>query len=143
MKTYMVKEKELKKKWILIDAQGKILGRLATRIATVLLGKHKSSYSPHQNCGDYVIVINAKDIKVTGKKESQKVYRHYTGYPGGLKEYSFKRLMERKPEEIIRLAVKRMLPHNNLRDHRLKNLKIYANSKHNHQAQQPVEMKIK
>ena len=142
MKTYMPKESEIDKKWILVDAQGKILGRLASKIAMILMGKHKVSYVPHQDCGDYVIVINAKNVKVTGRKEEQKIYRHYTGYPGGLKEYNYKRLMEKRPGEIIRRAVKRMLPHNNLGRTILNHLKVYADSNHKHQAQQPVEVKI-
>ncbi len=142
MKTYISKEKEVEKKWLFIDAKDKILGRLASKIAMLLMGKHKVTYSPHQDCGDFVIVINAKDIKVTGKKADQKKYRHYTGYPGGLKEYSFKRLMEKKPEEIIRRAVKRMLPHNNLGRNLLCHLKIYADANHRHQSQKPVEIKL-
>ena len=142
MKTYLAKEKEIEKKWLLIDAKGKILGRLASKIATVLMGKHKTYYAPHQDCGDYVVVINARDVKVTGKKEQAKMYRHYTGYPGGLKEYNFKRLIAKKPEEIIRRAVKRMLPHNNLGRTILKHLKVYAGNQHQHQAQKPVEMSV-
>ena len=142
MKTYMPKESEINKKWILVNAQGKVLGRLASQIAIILMGKHKPSYSPHQDCGDFVIVINAKDVKVTGRKEEQKVYRHYTGYPGGLKEYNFKRLIKKKPEEVIRRAVKRMLPHNDLGRHMLNHLKIYADNNHKHQAQSPVEIRI-
>ena len=142
MKTYIVKDKDIEKKWLLVDAKGKILGRLATKIATLLTGKHKPTYAPHQDCGDFVVVINAKEVKVSGKKEEQKIYRHYSGYPGGLKEYNFKRLLEKKPEEIIRRAVKRMLPHNNLGRKLLKHLKIYSGNTHKHEAQKPVEVKL-
>ena len=140
MKTYMPKKGTVDKKWVIFDARGKILGRLATKIATILMGKNKPIYSPHVDCGDSVVVINAKEIKVSGKKEDQKLYHHYTGYPSGMKEYNYKRLMERKPEEIIRRAVKRMLPHNNLGRNLMKKLRIFAGSEHTHAAQKPVEV---
>jgi len=142
MKTTIKKTSEIDKKWLLIDAQDKILGRLATKIAMILMGKHKPSFSPHQDCGDFVVVVNARAIKVTGKKVQEKIYRHHSGYPGGLKEYNFERLMERKPEEIIKRAVKRMLPNNNLGRKLLKNLKVYADSKHTQQAQKPVSINV-
>jgi large subunit ribosomal protein L13 len=141
MKSYMPKATENDQNWVIIDAKGQVLGRLATKIAMVLMGKNKPTYSPHVACGDHVIVINAKDIKVTGKKADQKLYRSHSGYPGGFKEITYKRLMAKKPEEIIRLAVKRMLPHNNLGRNLLKNLRIFADNAHTHEAQQPVELK--
>lgn len=142
MKTSIVKPKDIEKKWLVIDAKNQVLGRLATKIAMLLMGKHKPSYSPHQDCGDFVVVINAKDVKVTGKKEDQKMYRHHTGYPGGLKECNYKSLMDKKPEEIIRRAVKSMLPHNNLGRAILKHLKVCVGESHRYQAQQPVEITL-
>ena len=123
MKTYNVKAGEIERDWWVVDATDQTLGRLSSKIAQILRGKHKPTYAPHHNCGDYVIVVNAKDIKVSGKKEDEKMYRYYTGYPGGLREKNLKRLRATKPEEIIRHAVKRMLPKNNLRQRLLKNLR--------------------
>ncbi|RKP06948.1 50S ribosomal protein L13 [Thamnocephalis sphaerospora] len=116
--------------WHIVDANERILGRMATRIATTLMGKHKPIYDPAADCGDYVVVINAKSVKVTGRKAQQKMYRHHTGYPGGLKEIPFERMIERKPDEVIRKAVSGMLPKNRLRDVRLKRLLIFPDEKH-------------
>ncbi len=142
MNTYIVKEGEHKKQWVVIDAKGKTLGRLASKIAQILIGKHKPVYSPHQDNGDGVIVINARHVKVSGKKMTDKVYTHYTGYPGGLRQYSMKRLLEKKPEELINRAVKRMLPHNNLGRKIFKHLMVYADGAHKQQAQQPAAIDV-
>jgi len=142
MKTYMPNAATVNKKWVLIDAKDQVLGRLASKVAMILMGKDKPTYAPHVACGDHVVVINAKHFKVTGKKEEQKLYRHHTGYPGGFKEYTLKTLREKKPEEVIRNAVKRMLPHNTLGRQLMKNIRIFADDKHTHQAQMPVEFKL-
>ena len=135
MKCYVQKPSEVQRKWHLIDAEGKTLGRLSTEIAKLLRGKHKVTFTPHVDGGDYVVVINADKIEVTGKKRDNKVYRHHTGYIGGLKEINFKKLQEKKPEEIIRLSVSGMLPKNKLRAPMMKRLRIFAGSEHIHQAQ--------
>ncbi len=133
MKTYFPKEREITREWHLKDAQGQILGRLATEIVSLLMGKHKPSYSPHLDMGDYVVVVNAAKVAVTGKKAEQKIYRHHTGYLGGLKEITFKELIAKDPTRVIRLAVKGMLPKNKLRKQRLKRLKIFPNLQHPYQ----------
>jgi large subunit ribosomal protein L13 len=130
------------RKWVLIDAKNRILGRLATRIAKILQGKHKPTYSPNFLCGDKVVVINAKYIKVTGKKREDKIYDKYSGYPGGRKEITFKRLMEKNPSKILYLAVKGMLPKNKLGKLMLRSLKIYPEDKYPHQAQRPKEIEV-
>ncbi|NLJ79372.1 MAG: 50S ribosomal protein L13 [Tissierellia bacterium] len=137
MKSYMAKPEEIERKWHVIDAEGKVLGRLATEIATLLRGKHKPIYTPHVDTGDFVIVINADKIKLTGKKLEQKQYRYHTGYPGGLKAVPYRRLMDRSPERVIQLAVKGMMPKNRLGRQMLKKLKVYRGSDHRHEAQQP------
>ncbi len=142
MKTVMLKSNDIKKKWYLIDAKGKVLGRLATQIATILMGKHKPDYTPHIDCGDNIIIINAEEVIITGKKKTDKLYWHYTGYPGGMRQYNFSTLLEKRPEEIIKRAVKRMLPNNNLRAKRMKHLRIFAGDKHNHEAQKPEVLNI-
>ncbi len=139
-KTYIPKENELQKKWHLIDAKDQILGRLATRISGLLIGKGKPLYTPHMDCGDHVIVINAKRIRVTGNKVKDKMYSHYTGYPGGLRQYNFETLMAKKPEEIITRAVQRMLPKNRLAAKMIKHLHVYAGETHEQQAQKPVPL---
>ena len=135
MKCYVQKPSEVQRKWHLIDAEGKTLGRLSTEIAQLLRGKHKVTFTPHVDGGDYVVVINAEKIEVTGKKRDNKVYRHHTGYIGNLKEINFKKLQEKKPEEIIRLSVSGMLPKNKLRAPMMKRLRIFAGPEHVHQAQ--------
>ncbi|MGP1598810.1 50S ribosomal protein L13 [Peptoanaerobacter stomatis] len=135
MKCYVQKSSEVQRKWHLIDAEGKTLGRLSTEIAKLLRGKHKVTFTPHVDGGDYVVVINAEKIEVTGKKRDNKVYRHHTGYIGNLKEINFKKLQEKKPEEIIRLSVSGMLPKNKLRAPMMKRLRIFAGPEHVHQAQ--------
>ncbi len=129
-------------KWWLVDARDKILGRLATRIATTLMGKSKPTYTPHVDAGDFVVVLNADKVRLTGKKAENKVYYHHTFYPDGLKEIPFKMMRKRHPERVLFLAVKNMLPKNKLRARRLKRLKIYASALHPHHAQKPEMLEI-
>ncbi len=136
-KTAIPKKDEKDKKWLLIDAEGIILGRLATRVATILRGKDKPTYTPFFDNGDFVIVINADKIKLSGNKEEQKIYYRHSGWMGGIKETSYKKMMESHPERIIKAAVKGMLPKNKLNRKILKKLKIYSGSDHNHKAQKP------
>lgn len=135
--TYMAKPHEVERKWYVVDAAGQTLGRLSSEIASILRGKYKPTYTPHVDTGDYVIVINADKIHLTGNKWQQKTYRRHTGYPGGLKETTAEELMAKKPEKLVELAVKGMLPKNKLGRAQLKKLKVYAGSEHQHQAQQP------
>ena len=128
MKTYMAKNEDVKRKFFVADASDKILGRLATRIATILSGKHKPIYTPNVDTGDYVIVVNADKIRVTGKKRSEKTYDRYSGYPSGLKRLDYETFLKRKPKDIVRLAVKNMLPKNKLGKKMLKKLKLYTAS---------------
>ena len=125
------------KKWVLIDAEGLVVGRLASTVANILRGKHKTSFTPHVDCGDNVIIINAGKVKFTGKKLTDKVYYHHTGYPGGIKAITAGKLLKEKPEEVLRTAVKGMLPKNTLGRAMLKKLKIYAGGDHPHEAQSP------
>ena len=136
-KTFVVKPAEVDTKWYIVDADGQTLGRLATQIATLLIGKNKPAYSPNVLCGDVVVVINAGKIVVTGKKMTDKMYYRHSGYPGGLKEASFAELMEKDPSLVINHAVAGMLPKNKLQPLMLKNLKVYATSEHPHAPQQP------
>jgi len=142
MKTYRIKPQEVERKWWIVDAEGKTLGRLASEIAKIIRGKHKVYYQPDVDCGDFVIVVNAEKVRVTGKKLIQKVYYRHSGYPGGLKERTLKWMLENKPEEVIRLAVKRMLPKNRLGHRMLKRLKVYAGPDHPHQAQKPEVLEV-
>jgi len=142
MKTYVPKKTEIKKNWYLVDAEGKILGRLASKIAQILSGKNKPIYTPFLDTGDFVVVINAKKVKVTGNKEEKKIYYHYSGYPGGMKEIVYEKLLEKKPALIIQKAVRGMLPKNKLRSKMLKKLKIYAGTEHRHQAQNPEKIEL-
>lgn len=135
--TYMAKPHEVERKWYVVDAAGQTLGRLSTEIASILRGKLKPTYTPHVDTGDYVIVINADQIQLSGNKWQQKKYYRHSGYPGGLKETTAAELLAKKPEKIIELAVKGMLPKNKLGRAQLKKLKVYAGSEHSHQAQQP------
>ncbi|MBC8588160.1 50S ribosomal protein L13 [Paratissierella segnis] len=137
MKSFMAKTEELERKWYVIDAEGKVLGRLATEVATILSGKNKPTYTPHVDTGDYVIIINAEKIKLTGRKLEQKNYSYHTGYPGGLKQIPYKDLIESKPEKIIELAVKGMLPKSSLGRNMIKKLKVYSGPEHKHEAQMP------
>ncbi len=142
MKTFRIKPHEVERKWWVVDAEGKILGRLASEIAKILRGKHKPYYQPDVDCGDFVIVINAEKVRVTGKKLDQKIYYRHSGYPGGLKERTLRWMLEHKPEEVIRLAVKRMLPKNRLGHRMLKKLKVYRGPHHPHQAQKPEPLEV-
>jgi large subunit ribosomal protein L13 len=142
MKTYFAKAGEIKAACHLINAEGQILGRLATRVAGWLMGKGKTGYTPNVFCGDSVVVINAKSVRLTGNKAKTKVYKHYTGYPGGLREISFEKLLEKRPEDIIKEAVRRMLPKNRLGVKMLKRLRVYRGKEHLQQAQRPVEVKL-
>jgi len=142
MKTFMQKKEEVQRDWYLVDATGKTLGRLASEIAKILIGKHKPTYTPHVDGGDFVVVINADKIHATGKKLDQKVYYRHTLYPGGLKETTLRKMLQEKPEEVIRLAVKGMLPKNKLRDRRMKRLKVYAGPEHPHTAQNPKPIEL-
>lgn len=138
----MAKSKEVTRKWYLVDAEGKVLGRLATRIAMILRGKTKAIYTPHVDTGDQVIVINASKVAVTGRKLKQKLYRSYSGYPGGLKEKNLETMLKRKPEEVIIRAVKGMLPHNKLGRKMLRKLKVYKGASHPHQAHRPEILEV-
>jgi large subunit ribosomal protein L13 len=138
VKTYALKASEIERQWWLVDATDQTLGRLATRIATLLEGKHKPIYTPHLDSGDHVVVVNAAKVKVTGNKLLQKTYYRHSNYPGGLKEESLQTLMARKPEIVIERAVKGMLPQNRLGRAMFKKLKVYAGADHPHQAQQPT-----
>ncbi len=142
MKTYMAKPETVERNWFVVDAEDKVLGRLATEIATILRGKHKPTYTPHVDCGDHVIVINAEKIRVTGKKAEQKVYRRHSMYPGGLKEVSYKRMMAKRPEFILYEAVRGMLPHNSLGRKMIRKLRVYKGSEHVHQAQTPQTLEL-
>jgi large subunit ribosomal protein L13 len=137
MKSYMARPHEVERKWHLIDAEGQTLGRLATEIARLLRGKNKPQYTPHIDTGDFVVVVNAEKVVVTGNKAEQKVYYRHTGYPGGLRETSFEAMLERKPTEILRRAVRGMMPKTRLGRQQLKKLKIYAGPEHPHEAQNP------
>lgn len=136
------KEALAQRQWYLIDAKGKVLGRLASKIATILQGKHKPVYTPNQNMGDFVVVINAKDIVLTGKKWDQKIYRWHSGYPGGLKEITARKLWEKHPERILYLAVRGMLPKNFQRERMLKKLKIFPNSNISHISQNLIKLNL-
>ncbi|MGD9567258.1 MAG: 50S ribosomal protein L13 [Sedimentibacter sp.] len=137
MKCFLAKPNEVNRAWYVIDAEGKTLGRLATEVAKILRGKHKAIYTPHVDTGDFVIIVNADKVVLTGKKLDQKMYRHHSLYPGGLKETPYRKLFETKPEQPVYLAVKGMLPKNSLGRQMLKKLKVYAGPEHNHQAQKP------
>jgi large subunit ribosomal protein L13 len=136
-KTYSAKRDELEARWYVIDAQGQVLGRIATQAATILRGKHKPMFTPHLNCGDYVIVVNAAKVDVTGNRLDQKMYYRHSQYPGGLKQETLRQALQRHPERVIERAVKGMLPHNRLGDDILGRLKVYAGPQHPHQAQKP------
>jgi len=142
MKSYMAKKEEAEHKWLLVDADGAILGRMATQIATMLMGKHKPTYTPHVDTGDFVVVVNADKIRLTGKKAQTKEYDYYTHFPGGHKYVSFAEMMSKKPEKVIELAVRRMLPKNRLGKKMLKKLKVYSGSRHQNQAQQPEKIEL-
>ncbi|MBO8144476.1 MAG: 50S ribosomal protein L13 [Thermodesulfobacterium sp.] len=140
--TPWVKKEEVKREWYIIDAKDKVLGRLASKLASMLQGKHRPDYTPHVDQADFIVVVNAEKIKLTGKKLDQKIYWRHSGYIGGLKLETARKLLERKPEQLIYLAVKRMLPRNRMRKKLLKKLKIYAGPNHPHLAQNPKPLEI-
>jgi len=142
MKTYSIKAGEIQKDWFVADAENKILGRLASEVAQVLKGKHKPTYTPHMDMGDFVVVVNAEKVRVSGKKEMQKTYFSHSGYPGGTKELDLYTLRRKHPERVIQNAVKGMLPHNSLGRHMMRNLKIYSGPDHPHSAQEPKVMEF-
>ncbi len=142
MKTFMAKAQEVERKWYVIDANGKTLGRLASEVAKILRGKHKPIYTPHVDTGDHVIIVNAEKVHLTGKKLDQKLYRRHSQYPGGLKEIPYRRLMESRPTVAIYEAVKGMLPKNSLGRQMIKKLRVYAGPNHNHEAQMPEALDI-
>jgi len=137
MKTFLPNERDITRKWLLIDAKGKVLGRLASEVAKILMGKHKPMFSRQIDTGDFVIVINAKNVKLTGDKLKSKVYYHHSGYPGGIKEMTADKMLVKKPEEVIRLAVKNMLPKNKISRQMFTKLIVYADGNHPHEAQKP------
>lgn len=142
MKSFLAKKETVQRKWHVVDADGAILGRLAVKVATTLMGKNKPIYTPHVDTGDYVIIVNADKIRLTGDKSSTKQYQTYSGYPGGQKIIPFTRMMENRPERVVELAVRRMLPKNKLGADMLKKLKVYSGPEHNHSAQQPEKMEL-
>jgi len=142
MKSFMAKKNEVEQKWLLVDAEGAILGRMAAKIAPILMGKTKPIYTPHVDTGDYVIVVNAEKIMLTGKKAQNKEYDYYTHHPGGHKYVSFAEMMARKPEKVVEMAVRRMLPKNRLGRQMLKKMKVYRGPEHEHQAQKPEKIEL-
>ena len=143
MKTFMQKKETVERKWYVVDAEGKTLGRLATQVATVLRGKNKPTFTPYVDCGDYVIVINAEKVVLTGNKLDDKMYYNHSGFPGGLRERNAKTMIEKYPEEMVERAIKGMLPHNALGRAMGKKLFVYAGTDHKHEAQKPEVMEVK
>lgn len=143
MKTYSMKKSEIEKSWIEIDANGMVLGRLAAQVANILRGKHKPTYTPHMDCGDYVIITNAEKVHLTGRKRQSKTYYRHTGYPGGIKSTTADKILDgRFPERVIQKAVQRMLPQGVLGRNQLKNLKVYGGDTHPHESQQPTKLDL-
>lgn len=142
MKSFMAKNDGVEQKWLLVDAENAILGRMAAKIAPILMGKTKPTYTPHVDVGDYIVVVNAEKVRVTGKKAEQKEYDWYTHHPGGRKVTSFAEMMHKRPERVVELAVRRMLPKNKLGRKMLKKLKVYRGPNHEHQAQQPEQIEL-
>ncbi len=143
MSTFMLRAEDVERKWYVIDAEGKTLGKVAVAAATILNGKHKPEYTPHIDCGDCVIVINAEKLVLTGKKAEQKVYYHHSGYIGGLKAVKYSTLMAQKPEKVVELAVKGMLPKNKIGDASIARLRVYRGAEHEQAAQQPIAVEAK
>lgn len=143
MKSYMAKANSVEHKWYVVDAEGVVLGRLASQVAAVLRGKHKPIFTPHIDCGDHVIVINADKVVLTGKKMTDKMYYHHTGYPGGIKHTSYGDLLKTKPEFVVYEAIRRMMPKGPLGSKMLKKLRVYKGTEHNHEAQQPEVLVLK
>lgn len=142
MKSYMAKPNEVEKRWFVVDAEGKTLGRLCTEVAKILTGKNKPEYTPHVDTGDFVIIVNAEKVNLTGKKLDQQFYTYHTGHPGGLKQISFRRMLAEKPEKLIQNSVKGMLPKTRLGRQMINKLKVYAGPNHNHEAQKPEVLDI-
>lgn len=142
MKTYATKASDIVRKWYVVDAQDKTLGRLASEVARVLMGKHKPIFSPNLDTGDFVVIVNAEKIRVTGRKLTDKMYYHHSGYPGGIKSASLEQMLERHPDRVLRLAIKNMLPHNKLGRNMIRKLKVYAGPEHPHEAQQPEKLEL-
>jgi len=142
MKTYQAKKEGVEHQWFLVNAEGKVLGRMATGLAKILSGKNKAIYTPHVDTGDFVVVINANKISLTGKKMKDKIYYHHSGHPGGIKAVSAEKLLAKKPTELIRLAVKGMLPKNSLGRQMLRKLKLYSGPNHPHESQAPISLEI-
>ena len=142
MKTFNAKAETVKRDWYVVDASGKTLGRIASEIARRLRGKHKAEFTPHVDTGDYIVVVNAEKVRVSGKKATDKMYHHHTGHIGNMRSFSFQKMLERSPQDIITIAVKGMLPKNPLGRAMLGKLKVYAGPTHNHQAQQPQPLDI-
>lgn len=142
MRTFTAKEAEIERDWYVIDAEGQTLGRLASRIAPILKGKHKPIYTPHLDCGDFVVVVNARKVRVTGRKLDQKFYHHHSGYPGGLTSINLRDQLGRYPERVIQSAIRGMLPKNKLGRRMIKKLKVYAGDSHPHQAQNPRPLEL-
>ena len=143
MDTFMAKKSDVIRNWYVIDAEGKNLGRVASKAATILRGKHKAIYTPHVDCGDYVIIINAEKVNLTGNKLDQKMYYNHSGYPGGLRERNAKTMLEKYPVEMVERAVKGMLPHNRVGRQIFRQLFVYAGSEHKHEAQKPERLEVK
>ena len=143
MKTYHQKASEIQRNWLIVDADNQVLGRLATQLATLIRGKHKPTYTPSMDGGDFVVVVNAEKIRVTGDKANQKIYYRHSNYPGGLKKTPYKIMLQKHPERIIRMAVKGMLPRNRISRHMLLKLKVYAGPDHPHTAQSPLPYALK
>ncbi|MCY6483463.1 50S ribosomal protein L13 [Clostridium aestuarii] len=143
MKSYIAKPNEVERKWYIVDVEGKTLGRAASQIASILRGKHKPTYTPHVDTGDFVVILNADKVVLTGKKLDQKMLRHHSLYPGGLKEISYKKALQSKPEFVFHEAVRRMLPKGPLGRQMLKKLKVYRGSEHNHDAQNPEVLELR
>ncbi len=140
--TFMAKPQNVERKWYVVDAEGKTLGRLASQVAAILRGKHKPTFTPHVDCGDYVIIVNAEKVKVTGKKVTDKIYYRHSGYPGGQKAISFEQMIAKRPERVLELAIKGMLPHNRLGRQMYRKLKVYAGPEHPHAAQKPEPLEV-
>ncbi|MBN9288442.1 MAG: 50S ribosomal protein L13 [Gammaproteobacteria bacterium 39-13] len=140
MKTYVAKPHEIRRDWFIVDAKTMPIGRIASRVAAILRGKHKTIFTPHEDTGDAVIIINAAEVQATGKKEKTKIYHHHTGYPGGIKSVTLEKMRGKNPERILQLAIKRMLPKGPLGRKMFKKLWVYAGAEHPHQAQQPKEL---
>lgn len=142
MRTFTQKQAEIERDWYVVDAEGETLGRLASKIAPILKGKHKPSYTPHLDCGDFVVIVNAEKVRVTGRKLDQKFYHRHSGYPGGLTSISLKDQLDKHPERVLEAAIRGMLPKNRLGRRMIKKLKVYAGSAHPHQAQQPKPLEL-